>query len=178
MNEKVKKEGVEWLKSAGTAIIVIVFLRTFFFTNYVVEGESMMPTLQDGNMLVVNKIGYTVGELKRFDVVVFHANEDEDYVKRVIGLPGDKITYKEDVLYINGRKVPEPYLKPYKEKLITGQLTEDFTTDTVPAGHVFVMGDNRLASYDSRQLGFIKSDKVVGKVNLRYWPVNEVDVKF
>ncbi|MBJ8206551.1 signal peptidase I, partial [Bacillus cereus] len=77
-----------------------VFFRTFFFSTYVVEGKSMMPTLQDGNMLVVNKVSYQVGDLNRFDVVVFHANKKEDYVKRIIGLPGDHIEYKQDKLYI------------------------------------------------------------------------------
>ena len=80
----------------------------FFFSNYALEGESMMPTLQDGNKLVVNKIGYHIGELHRFDVIVFHPNKEEEYAKRIIGLPGDRIEYLEDQLYINGKKVDEP----------------------------------------------------------------------
>lgn len=102
------------------------FFRTFFFSTYVVEGKSMMPTLQDGNMLVVNKVSYQVGELHRFDVVVFHANKKEDYVKRIIGLPGDYIEYKQDKLYINGQFVDEPYLETYKEQVKGRQLTGDF----------------------------------------------------
>lgn len=184
MNDKVKKEGIEWVKSAAIGIIIFVFIRAFFFSNYIVEGESMMPTLQDGNLLMVNKIGYQVGELQRFDVIVFHANEEEDYVKRVIGLPGDKLEYKNDVLYINGDPVEEPYLVPYKQKVVGGNLTGDFSlkeltgAEKVPKGFIFVIGDNRLGSWDSRHFGFVSIEQVVGKVNLRYWPLEEVDISF
>ena len=104
MKEEIKKEGVEWLKAFAIGIIIFAFIRTFFFSNYIVEGESMMPTLQDGNKLVVNKIGFQIGELNRFDVIVFHANQEEDYIKRIIGLPGDTVEYRNDVLYLNGKK--------------------------------------------------------------------------
>jgi signal peptidase I len=80
VKEQIKKESIEWLKAFGIGMIIFIFIRMFFFSNYVVEGESMMPTLQDGNKLVVNKIGYHIGELHRFDVIVFHANKEEDYV--------------------------------------------------------------------------------------------------
>jgi signal peptidase I len=184
LKEELKKEGIEWLKAFAIGIIIFVFIRTFFFSNYVVEGESMMPTLQDGNKLVVNKIGYQIGDLHRFDVIVFHANEQEDYVKRIIGLPGDKVEYRDDILYINGQKYPEQYLDKYREQTFGGRLTGDFTLEeitgqeTVPEGKIFVLGDNRLGSRDSRDFGFVSVDQVVGKVNLRYWPMNEVDVTF
>lgn len=184
MREELKKEGIEWIKAFAIGIIIFAFIRTFFFSNYVVEGESMMPTLQDGNKLVVNKIGYQIGELHRFDVIVFHANKEEDYVKRIIGLPGDKLEYREDQLYVNGKKYKEPYLDKYREQAFGGRLTGDFTlseltgTETVPKDSLFVLGDNRLGSRDSREFGFISIDQVVGKVNLRYWPVNKMAVSF
>jgi signal peptidase I len=184
VNESAKKEVLEWLRAFAIGIIIIIFIRAFFFSNYVVEGESMMPTLQDGNKLVVNKIGFHVGELNRFDVIVFHANEEEDYVKRIIGLPGDKIEYKEDQLYINRKKVEEPYLEKYRKAALGGQLTGDFTleeitgSEKVPKGSLFVLGDNRLGSWDSRHFGFISTDQVVGKVNLRYWPLDHVAFSF
>ena len=127
MNEKITKEGIEWLKALMIGLIIFIFIRTFFFSNYVVEGESMMPTLQDGNKLVVNKIGYQIGDLNRFDVIVFHANQEEDYVKRIIGLPGDTIEYRDDILYINGKKVKESYLEKYRKEALGGRLTGDFT---------------------------------------------------
>jgi len=184
MREEIKKEGVEWLKAFAIGIVIFVFIRMFFFSNYVVEGESMMPTLQDGNKLVVNKIGYQIGELHRFDVIVFHANEQEDYVKRLIGLPGDEIEYRDDQLFINGKKYEEPYLEKYRKQTFGGRLTGNFTLyeltgkKTVPENMIFVLGDNRLGSRDSREFGFVSVDQVVGKVNLRYWPMDEVAVSF
>jgi signal peptidase I len=184
MRNEWKKEGLEWIKAFGIGIILFAFIRTFFFSNYVVEGQSMMPTLQDGNKVVVNKLGYQVGDLQRFDVIVFHANKKEDYVKRIIGLPGDKIAYRNDQLYVNGQKVAEPFLNMYKQKAPGGKFTSDFTLEeitgnkTVPSGRLFVLGDNRLGSWDSRYFGFISIKQVVGKVDLRYWPLNEVNVHF
>ncbi|MEH7108322.1 MULTISPECIES: signal peptidase I [Bacillaceae] len=184
MGSEWKREGIEWFKAFAIGIIIFVFIRTFFFSNYVVEGESMMPTLQEGNKLVVNKLGYQVGELNRFDVIVFHANADEDFVKRIIGLPGDKIEYRNDQLYINGHKYKEPFLDEYKRKANGVKITGDFNLEeitgeaTVPEGKLFVMGDNRLESWDSRHFGFISTSQVVGKVDLRYWPLNEMDVNF
>jgi signal peptidase I len=179
-----KKEGMEWVKAFALGIIIFAFIRTFFFSNYIVEGESMMPTLKDGNKLVVNKLGYQVGDLNRFDVIVFHANDKEDYVKRIIGLSGDTIEYRDDQLYINGHKYVESFLEGYKQKAHGIRLTGDFSlkeitgTNTVPEGKLFVLGDNRLGSWDSRQFGFISIDQVVGKVDLRYWPLDELDVHF
>lgn len=184
MNESVKKEGMEWVKAFALGMIIFVFIRIFFFSNYVVEGESMLPTLEEGNKVVVNKFGYETSDLKRFDVIVFHANEEEDFVKRIIGLPGDKVEYREDVLFVNGKKVSEPFLKPYREESPGGYLTGDFTLEDltgmekVPKGKLFVLGDNRLGSWDSRQFGFISMEDVVGKVNLRYWPLKEMDMSF
>lgn len=179
-----KQEGLEWIKAFIIGVIIFAFIRTFFFSNYIVEGESMMPTLQDGNKLVVNKMGYQVGELNRFDVIVFHANEKEDFVKRIIGLPGDKIEYRNDQLFVNGHKYQEGFLKIYKQKALGVKLTGDFSLkeitgeETVPEGKLFVLGDNRLGSWDSRHFGFISVDQVVGKVDLRYWPLDEMDIHF
>jgi signal peptidase I len=179
-----KQEGMEWIKAFALGIIIFALIRTFFFSNYIVEGESMMPTLEDGNKLVVNKLGYQVGDLNRFDVIVFHANANEDYVKRIIGIAGDKIEYRDDQLYINGDKYVESFLEGYKQQAPGIRLTGDFSLqeitgeNTVPNGKLFVLGDNRLGSWDSRQFGFISTDQVVGKVDLRYWPLNELDVHF
>ncbi|UYZ23126.1 signal peptidase I [Mesobacillus jeotgali] len=184
MLQIMKREGLEWIKAFALGMIIFVFIRIFFFSNYVVEGESMLPTLEDGNKVVVNKLGYETEDLERFDVIVFHANEEEDYVKRVIGLPGEKVEYREDMLFINGKKVNEPFLKQYREQSPGGYFTGDFTiedltgVERVPEGKLFVLGDNRLGSWDSRQIGFISEDQVVGKVNLRYWPLEEMDVSF
>jgi signal peptidase I len=181
-----KQNGLwDWVKAFIVAIVIAFVIREFLFTNYVVHGESMMPTIEDGNRLIINKFGYEVTEPNRFDLIVFHANESEDYIKRVIGLPGDTVKYKDDVLYVNGKQVEEPYLNPYKKNLFDGRLTEDFTLQDktglskVPEGFLFVMGDNRRHSYDSRHIGFINiKQQVVGEVNIRYWPLEEFQLNF
>lgn len=179
MANKKKNEAFEWIKALGVAVIIALVIRTFFFTNYVVEGQSMMPTLQDGNRLIVNKINYDISQPDRFDIVIFHHSETDDYVKRVIGLPGDRIRYENDILYVNGNKMKEPYLRPNKKQIVTGTLTADWTLKQmtghmrVPEGKLFVMGDNRRNSIDSRSFGFVDMDQVVGQVNLRYWPLEQ-----
>ncbi|KAB7665381.1 signal peptidase I [Bacillus sp. B1-b2] len=184
MREAIKKESIEWLKAFGIGIIIFIIIRAFLFSNYVVDGESMLPTLQDGNKLIVNKLGYRMTGFEHFDVIVFHANEKEDYVKRVIGVPGDKIEYRDDQLYINGNRYEEPFLNFYRNQVSSGRLTGNFTLEEltgekiVPKGKLFVLGDNRLGSWDSRHFGFIPIEDVVGKVNLRYWPFNEIQYSF
>ncbi|GGE43744.1 signal peptidase I [Pullulanibacillus camelliae] len=180
MKRRGKSEVFEWIKALAIAVIIAVIVRSFIFTNYVVDGSSMMPTLQNGNRLIVNKIDYDFKQPKRFDIIIFHATPTDDYVKRVIGLPGDTIQYKNDTLYINGKKYNEPYLKQFKQELVTGNLTNNFTLESitgqskVPKGKVFVLGDNRRNSQDSRVFGFVDMDKIVGKVNIRYWPFDEL----
>lgn len=173
--KKPKNELFELVKALLIAVALAGILRYFFFAPIVVDGSSMMPTLKNGDRMIVNKIGTP----KRFDIVVFHAPEGKDYIKRVIGLPGDRIEYKNDVLYINGKAYKEPYLDKYKKAVADGPLTEDFTLkdyigrDTVPKGQIFVMGDNRRYSKDSRQIGTIPLSKVVGETNFVYWPVKD-----
>ncbi|MED4016804.1 signal peptidase I [Sutcliffiella cohnii] len=160
----------------------LILLRICFFSNYVVEGHSMKPTLEEGNLLVVNTFVYHVQEPKRFDIVVFKQGENSDhYVKRVIGLPGEKIEYLNDVLYINDKAINENFIKEQKDNMIRNNLTGNFTLkdltgeEVVPKGHLFVIGDNRLGSYDSRHFGFVKMDDIVGKVNMRYWPLGGIE---
>ncbi|RDI45760.1 signal peptidase I [Falsibacillus pallidus] len=182
MKESSKSELMSWIKTIGITVIVVILVRSFLFSNYVVEGKSMMPTLQDGNRLIVGKLDYDLKKPDRFDIIVFHATETADYVKRVIGLPGDKVAYKNDTLYINGKPMKEPYLKQYKARVTQGNLTPDFTLEeitgetTVPKGKLFVLGDNRQVSEDSRVFGFVDQDKVVGKVDLRIFPFNEMQI--
>jgi signal peptidase I len=176
---KKKSETFEWVKFIMFAIVLVVIVRTLFFTPIVVDGESMNPTLHDKDRMIVTK----VGEPKRFDIVVFHAPDGRDYIKRVIGLPGDRIEYKNDVLYINGKAYNEPYLEKYKKRLNEGTLTYSFTlnetavgSDTVPKDSLFVMGDNRRHSRDSRDIGAIPMEKVIGTTNVVFYPIKEVKI--
>ncbi|MCL1630743.1 signal peptidase I [Sporolactobacillus sp. CPB3-1] len=175
--DKKRSETFAWFRAIALAVLIVIIVRTFILGNYIVDGPSMEPTLDNGDRLIVNKINYRFSEPKRFDVVIFHATRTDDYVKRVIGLPGDTIQYKNDQLYVNGKPVDEPFLKQEKRAMLTGQLTWDFSLkeltgkERVPEGMLWVMGDNRQNSTDSRVFHFVSEKKVVGKVDLRYWPL-------
>ena len=180
---KEKNELWEWIKALLIAFAIAAFIRYFLFTPIVVDGDSMMPTLENGDRMIVNKIGYKIGNPDRFDIVVFHAPEGKDYIKRVIGLPGDHVEYIDDQLYINGEPIDEPYLAQYKAEITEGNLTGDFklqdinpSLDVIPEGHVFVMGDNRRFSKDSRHIGVVDIDEIIGDTNLIFWPINEIRI--
>lgn len=166
-----RKETWEWIKALLVAFLLAALIRYFLFAPIVVDGESMVPTLDNQDRLIINKVSYDIGKPDRFDIIVFKATEEKDYIKRVIGLPGDEIKYKDDVLYINGEAVPEPFLKAYK-KQTQGDLTYDFTA-TVPEDHLFVMGDNRRRSKDSRIIGAVPLEDVIGQAALQFWPVSD-----
>lgn len=177
-----KNELWEWTKALMIAVLLAAVIRYFLFAPIVVDGLSMMPTLHDQDRMIVNKLSYQIGEPDRFDIIVFHAPEQKDYIKRVIGLPGDKVEYKNDTLYINGKAYEEPYLEEYKQQIIDGPLTEPFTLkekigrDTVPEGELFVMGDNRRYSKDSRHIGTVPMEDVLGSTRIIYWPVKDIRI--
>nr|WP_106783166.1 signal peptidase I [Lysinibacillus timonensis] len=180
------KELWGWLVSIVIAFVCIWLVREFLFTPVAVDGASMMPTFEDGDRVIVNRIGPRMMGYDHFDVIVFEAKKDTNYIKRVIGLPGDTIEYKNDVLYINGEKYEEPYLDEYKSMLGENEtLTEDFKMEEylgeteVPEGTLFVLGDNRQYSSDSRdpRVGFVPMDKVLGKAGLVFWPFDNIGIK-
>jgi signal peptidase I len=155
--------------------IVIISLVLFVSINGVsarirVESVSMQPTLYAGNFVVVNKISYKFGQPKRGDIIVFRYPPDpaqDPYIKRVIGLPGEIVAIRDGRVYINGTKIPEPYLSAQ-----TNQGGEW----TVPQDALFVMGDNRNNSSDSRSWGFVPLENVIGKAALVYWPPRNWEV--
>ncbi|WP_075619391.1 signal peptidase I [Paenisporosarcina indica] len=170
----------EWSKAIVITLGIALLIRYFLFAPIVVDGASMNPTLENGDRMIVNKIGYEVGEPDRFDIVVFHASEKENYIKRVIGLPGDRVDYKDDQLFINGQVQPEPFLDSFKAEITGGKLTGDFTLEeitqmtVIPEGYVFVMGDNRRKSTDSRIIGLISIEEIIGSTSVVFWPPNEM----
>ncbi|GKU82740.1 signal peptidase I [Niallia sp. NCCP-28] len=177
MNHSAKKELISWIKSFLVAVLLVFLCRQFLFTPTTVLGASMSPTFENGNKVILNK----QGKINRFDMIVFHApdSKENNYIKRVIGLPGDKISFKDDVLYVNGQAYKESYLEENKKNSTLAKITEDFTLkektgdNKVPEGYYFVMGDNRLKSKDSRDFGFIRKDAIIGKVVLRFYPLSE-----
>ena len=181
--EKEKSELIEWLKAIVIGAVFAIVIQTFMFEPVSVQGASMMPTYEDGDRVIVNKIGKAISDFERFDIVVFKATESEDYIKRIIGVPGDHIEYKNDELYINGEKYEEPYLEQYKLQLNdTGVLTYDFTLEEItgfshiPEGYYFVLGDNRRVSNDSRNpnVGLISIDDILGKASIRFYPLDSI----
>ncbi|WP_339102075.1 signal peptidase I [Candidatus Enterococcus clewellii] len=155
---------------------VLFLLRQFVFTPVVVKGHSMDPTLADGERV----IAFKNTKIERFDIVTFPAPDEpnKNYIKRVIGLPGETIEYKNDVLYIDGKETDEPYLDEFKAALTDGgPLTYNFSLEEigaqkVPEGEYFVLGDNRRNSKDGRMIGFVNEDKILGDVKFVLWPLD------
>ncbi|MHC0039113.1 signal peptidase I [Pseudoneobacillus sp. C159] len=163
-----------WMFSLSIALGLVLIVRTFIFAPYIVEGASMEPTLHNQEKIFVSKIA-AVNGFHRGEIVIIEGDVD-NYVKRIIGIPGDKIEVRNDQLFINGKVVEESYLSYNRE--VAEQmglfLTDDIEPITVPANHYYVMGDNRLVSMDSRNgLGLIKKDDIVGKLEFVYYPFSE-----
>lgn len=173
--EKPKNEVWEWLKALAIAVVLAFVIRSFLFAPFVVDGTSMMPTLHDRERLIVTKLIYFIQEPSRGDIIVFHATKERDYIKRVIAVGGDKIEMKEDQLYLNDQPVDEPYLDEFKQQALNEgyPLTGDFGPIDVPEGEIFVMGDNRRNSKDSRAIGTVPLDSVVGRADVVFWPLTD-----
>ena len=149
-------------------VIVVVLFRTFIATPIRVDGPSMENTLKNGDILFLNKLDKSY---KRFDIVVIYKNNIR-LIKRVIGLPGESIEYKDNVLYIDGKEVEDVAL------IRTGNFTlkELYGIDRIPQGYYFVMGDNREISKDSRysDIGLIKKSEIAGTTSFRVFPFNKI----
>ena len=163
-----------------TMAVMLLGLKVFYYyvaEPFIVQGHSMDATLQDGERLLMMK----QNEIERFDVVVFPSPTENDklYIKRVIGIPGDSIAYKDDQLILNDKTMSEPYLEE-QASTVTGPFTYDFTledvagTATVPEGKFFVMGDNRRNSLDGRVFGFIDQADIVAEADYIHWPIAEI----
>ena len=156
------------------SIVVIYTLVNLLSMRYIVHGRSMFPTFEEGQFLIVSRLHYWFENPERGDVVVFHApsNPTEDYIKRVIGLPGDRIEFRDQQLIINDKLYNEPYI----EGICNRFSCQDEVWEEVPPDSFFVLGDNRNSSVDSRRsnVGYVSKEMLVGKVLFRYWPINEL----
>lgn len=182
----VKNEAVEWIKAILIAVVLVFGIRWFLFAPFIVDGPSMQPNFHTGERLIVNKILYDIREPKRGEVIVFVAPEGKDYIKRVIGLPGDTVKVEGDDVFINGEKLQEPYIKSEvdaaKKKGKTynnrnfNYVNGKLEAVTVPKDQLFVMGDNRPNSKDSRfdDVGFVSYDKIIGRADFMFWPIKEI----
>lgn len=184
----------EW---GGFILFMTLFFLSWLFlwANVLVDGHSMDPTLSNGERLFVIK----VAKIDRFDIVVAKEKGNKKIVKRVIGMPGDTISYDNDVLTVNGEVFEEPYLKDYQEAFQKDKLqktysysalfkelalnSKAFTTDnagksnfsiTVPEGQYYLLGDDRIVSKDSREVGTFSKESIIGEVKFRYWPLSRI----
>jgi signal peptidase I len=163
--ERKSSGAFDWLKVIIIALILAVVLRGFMLEPTYVQGPSMLTTMKTGDRIIINKLIYRFTTPARGEIIVFHTPE-EDLIKRVIALPGETIEAKNGRVYVNGKILSEPYLSPTTQ-------TSNIPQTKVPAGHLFVMGDNRANSMDSRELGPIALDQIVGRAELIYWPIAE-----
>ena len=170
------REITEFFKDTFKYILVIIGVILVFI--YVVSmqqvvGPSMNTTYTEGEIVLISKLSYKLGKINRGDVVVFQYDGIKNLIKRVVGLPGDKIEYKDNKLYIN-----DVY---YEEKYLNNVTTADFNisslgSETVPENAYFLLGDNRVNSMDSREIGFINKKDIIGKVFVRIWPINKFKI--
>ena len=161
---------------AKTVIIVLIIsfaTRYYIFQPFVVEGHSMDPNFYDQEYLLVNKLTYRIGEPKRGDVVVFQApnNPQYDYIKRIIGLPGEKVAITNSTIYINGEKIDESYLDDSVKTYIKNDPSMNLEV-TLADDEYFVLGDNREHSSDSREWGILPYKNIVGKAWFSVYPWN------
>jgi signal peptidase I len=169
---------LEWAVVIGGALVVALVVRTFFIQAFWIPSESMEPTLQKGDRVLVNKLSYDLHDVHRGDVVVFERPPNEpsgtedikDLIKRVIGLPGDRIETMDGVVHVNGKALREPYLP----KGTRSDTPVGIRRQVVPKDHYFVMGDNRAHSGDSRLFGPIDGSLIVGRAFVLIWPPGDI----
>lgn len=165
---------VEWVLIIGGALLAALVIKTFLFQAFYIPSESMLPTLEKQDRVLVNKLSYRLHEVNRGDVVVFERPPNEagvirDLIKRVVALPGETVEGRDGRVYIDGEVLREPYLP-------RGSTTSTFGPEKIPANHVWVMGDNRSNSSDSRVFGSISTSSVIGRAFVRVWPLTALSL--
>jgi signal peptidase I len=163
---------VEWVVILGGALLVAFVVKTFLFQAFFIPSPSMVPTLEVHDRVLVNKLSYRLHDVHRGDVVVFErppndAGTIRDLIKRVVAVEGDTIETRGDTLFVNDKPVREPYVK-------TSSIGGAVTRRTIPQNQVFVMGDNRTNSSDSRVFGPIDEDAIVGRAFVKIWPIKSL----
>ena len=162
-----KDELVAWFKTLASAAVYATLIVTFGFQVARVEGQSMAPTLEDQDRLIVNKLVYRMGEPRRGDIVMlsYPINPDKSFVKRVIGEEGDEVQIVDGQVYVNGAPIPDDFVpEEYRSH-------DDWGPERIPDGYYFVMGDHRNNSSDSRHWKFVPKKYIIGKVQVRWWPI-------
>lgn len=161
----------DFLQGIVVILAIMVMIYLFVMSPQEINGASMEPNFHNGEYILTNKITFKLGNPKRGDVVIFKSpkNKDVDYIKRIIGLPGDTVSLKNSKVYVNNQLLNESYLSP-DVYIFGGSYLQEGGEVDVPAGRYFVMGDNRPHSSDSREFGPIAKEDFIGKAIVRYWP--------
>jgi signal peptidase I len=156
------------------AMAIFLFVYLLILQPHKIKGASMSPNYPDGEYLLTDKVTYRFKEPSRGDIIVFKAptGNGEEFIKRIIGLPGERISIKNGTIYINNQKLEEPYITK-DIKTNGGAFLPEGEEVVVPEGKYFVVGDNRLHSSDSRIWGFVPKEKITGRAWLIYWPLNK-----
>ncbi len=166
------KEAIKDFLKYAILIAIILFIITYLFSLQQIIGSSMDPHLKDGDILVLNKVHYRFTDIKRGDVVALRFQDTNYLVKRVVGLPGEHVAFRDNKLYINHEAYSEPYLD---DGVVTADFTlEDLGYSEIPDDYYLVLGDNREHSSDSRELGLVAKKDILGKTILRIWPLNSI----
>lgn len=164
---------IEWVAVIVGALVVALVVKTFLIQAFYIPSESMIPTLEVGDRVLVNKLSYEFGDLDRGDVIVFDrpggpgADGIAELIKRVVALPGETVEAHDNQVFVDGEPIEDGYLP-------AGTVTTDFPPTQIPEGQVWVMGDNRTASDDSRRFGPIPIDDIVGRAFVIIWPPTDV----
>lgn len=177
---------LEWISVIGVALAVAIVIRVFLLQQFYISGPSMETTMFSDNRVLVNKLAYRLGEIDRGDVVVFdraipNGNEiqHDDLIKRVIALGGETVSISKCVVYIDGVELPEPYL-PKRDTEMTDPADRCSTVDmeaiVLETDEIFLMGDNRPQSFDSRMFGPIKKELIIGQAFVLLWPLGEFKI--
>lgn len=173
---------LEWFSVIGVALAVAIVIRVFLLQQFYISGPSMETTMFSDNRVLVNKLAYRIGNIDRGDVVVFdraipNGNEvqHDDLIKRVIALGGETISISKCIVFIDGVELPEPYL-PKRDTEMTDPAdrcsTVDMEATKIEPDEIFLMGDNRPQSFDSRMFGPIKKNLIIGQAFVLIWPMN------
>ena len=173
MKDNVRKEIIDWVKTIVISL-ALAFLIVQVIKPTIVSGESMYPTLNDRDYLILNRMAYKFGDIDRGDIIVFKTDlkqdngKEKDLIKRVIAIPGDHLVIKDSKVYINGEVQDEPY--------IHNEYTSGDIDIVIPDNDVFVMGDNRENSRDSRSsdIGLVNESDIIGEVMIRLFPFNKI----